>query len=85
MLRRAALIGIAEGSFRDMVVASSGVSVQTSTFRAQGGSPFGFGNFRLEHLVSLVVPDLLFQPVTVRQQPRNIPQPPVVAHRLVAR
>lgn len=85
LIRHAALMGITEGNFRDIVAASKGASVHTATFRAQGGSPFVFGNFGPGSLVSLVVPDLLFEDVTVRRPPGNIPRPPVVAHPLAAR
>ena len=85
LIRQAALMGISDSSFRDIVAASSARSVRTTTFRPRSSAPFGFSGFGGTNLISLVVPSLLFEDVTVRRPPGNIPHPPVVAHPLAVR
>ncbi len=82
LIREAVLTGLSEGSFRDIVAASEGLTNHTFVFRSTGPSfdPFAFMNpaRRFGAVASLVVPSLLFEDVSVRRPPGNIPRPPVV-------
>ncbi len=79
LIRSAALMGIGESDFRDIVAASSASTVHTGTFI--GGS-IAFTAFSRLALISVVAPSLLFEDVTVRRPSGNIPRPPVVPHPL---
>ena len=76
-----ALAGMRESDFRDIVAASQTSSVHTAQF-VGGGSAFGFAGVRRPVLVSLVVPSLLFEDVTIKRPSGNIPRPPLVPHPL---
>ena len=83
LIREAVLTGLSESSFRDIVAASKALTNHTILFRHRGPSfdPFGFvmPSRRSGIMASLVVPSLLFEDVSVRRPPGNIPRPPVVA------
>ena len=83
LIREAVLTGLSESSFRDIVAASKALTDHTILFRHRGPSfdPFGFvmPSRRSGIMASLVVPSLLFEDVSVRRPPGNIPRPPVVA------
>ena len=82
LIREAVLTGLSESSFRDIVAASEALTNHTFLFRSSGSSfdPFAFMNpaRRFGAVTSLVVPSLLFEDVSVRRPPGNIPRPPVV-------
>ena len=82
LIREAVLTGLSEGIFRDIVAASEAVTNHTILFRPSRSSfdPFGFMNpaRRLGAMATLVVPSLLFEDVSARRPPGNIPLPPVV-------
>ena len=81
LVRQAVLTGLSEGSFRDIVAASEAVTNHTIAFRPSGSfDPLSFMNpaRRYGALASLVVPSLLFEDVSARRPPGNIPLPPVV-------
>ena len=82
LIREAVLTGLSAGSFRDIVAASEAVTNHTFLFRS---SPPAFDQFefmdaasRFGAMSSLVVPSLLFEDVSVRHPPGNIPRPPTV-------
>ena len=77
-----ALAGMRESDFRDIVAASQTSSVHTAQFVGGSSSAFGFAGVRHPVLVSLVVPSLLFEDVTIRRPSGNIPRPPLVPHPL---
>ncbi len=83
LVRQAALMGIGESNFRDIVAASKTRTAYTTTYRARSTLPFGFPRLMRPTMVSLVVPSLLFEDVTLRRPPGNIPRPPVVPHPLL--
>ena len=82
LIREAVLTGLSESSFRDIVAASEALTNHTILFRHRSPSfdPFGFmiPSRRYGTTVSLVVPSLLFEDVSARRPPGNIPRPPVV-------
>ena len=82
LIREAVVTGLSEGSFRDIVAASEALTNHTILFRPSSPSfdPFIFMNpsRRYGAMASLVVPSLLFEDVSVRRPPSNIPRPPVV-------
>ena len=76
------LTGVSESDFRDIVAASEGTAVQSALFLGGGSSVFGFAGVRRPVLISLVVPALLFEDLTIKRPSGNIPRPPLVAHPL---
>ena len=81
LIREAVVIGITDGSFRDIVAASEAVTNDTIMFRSSSSfTSAGIMNpaRRFGAIASLVVPSLLFEDVSVRRPPGNIPRPPVV-------
>lgn len=82
LIRDAVLTGLSEGGFRDIVAASEALTSHSFRFRSVGPSfdPFASINAarRFGTVVSVVVPSLLFEDVSVRRPPGNIPRPPVV-------
>lgn len=86
LIRQSALMGISESNFRDIVAASDAATVHTRTHsQPRGFSSFGpLPGFSGSPLISLVVPSLLFEDITVRRSPDNIPHPPVVSHPLAS-
>lgn len=85
LIREAVMTGLSEGSFRDIVAASEAVTNYTIAFRPSGSlDPMSFLNpaRRFGATASLVVPSLLFEDVSARRPPGNIPLPPVVPRPL---
>lgn len=84
LIRKAELSGVSEATFKEIVAASDSSTVHTSPWAsgafwflyasAQYGSSMGDGR------VSYVVPDLLFEEVTVRKPAGNVPRLPVAGH-----
>jgi predicted Zn-dependent protease len=87
LIRNAELSGLSTAVFRDIVAVSRERVVYTAPFRAAHGPrvrPFGFG-FRatgqpVTHLVTWVMPALLFEELTLRKPSRDVPRPPVIPH-----
>ena len=76
---RQATLGVSDADFRDIVAASVERTVHSVPPRG-GGVPI-FGAFVGPiPVASYVVPDLLFEDLTVRRPRGNIPRPPVVPH-----
>ena len=82
LIRQADLVGVTESSFRDIVAASDDTFVHTTTFVGGSNSFSGLTSLRRSSMISLVVPSLLFEDVTLRRPRGNIPRPPVLAHPL---
>lgn len=84
LIGKAVLPTFDEGQFKDVVAASA-----TRTFYATTVSPIG-GPFASAfaasagggNLTTIATPSLLFEDVTVRRPPGNIPRPPVAPHPL---
>lgn len=84
LIGKALLPTFDEGQFKDVVAASAARTFYTTTVSPIGG-PFasafaagaGGGN-----LTTIATPSLLFEDVTVRRPPGNIPRPPVAPHPL---
>ncbi len=80
-IRQAVVTGISESSFRDIVAASGRSTNHTFLHRAAAvPGPFGIVNpaWRFGALTTVVSPSLLFEDISVRRPPGNIPRPPVV-------
>ena len=80
-IRTAVVAGVSDTSFRDIVAASEALTNYTFLFRPSSPSgSIGVANpaRRFGALTTLVVPSLLFEDVSVRRPPGNIPRPPVV-------
>ena len=87
LIRKAVLPGIGESNFRDIVAASKALTGYNTTFQLRGALPFGLFAFGFPGPMSppvatLVVPSLLFEDITLRRPPGNVPRPPVAAHPL---
>ena len=87
LIRKVEFAGITESLFKEIIAASDSPTVYTSgssgpagaVMIAFGGMPFGgFGGGGGR--VSLSVPDLLFEEVTLRKPQGNVPKPPVTVH-----
>lgn len=82
LVGKVVLAGMQESDFRDIVAASEASAVHTARFLAGSGSALGFAAVRRPVVVSLVVPSLLFEDVTIRRPSGNIPRPPLLPHPL---
>lgn len=89
LIQTAELTGMTDSVFRDIVAASESSTVYTIgpadfglralvSFRIGGVTLPGAGVGR--EVVSLSVPDLLFEEVTLRKPSGNLPRPPVAGH-----
>ncbi len=81
LIREAVLTGLTEGSFRDIVAASEALTNHTIMFRSSSlvtSASIMNPARRFGAIASLVVPSLLFEDVSVRRPPGNIPRPPLV-------
>lgn len=84
-IRKAELSGFSVSAFRDIVAASATSTVHTLRFAASWASMLRqtsavYGSPRHDTIGSIVVPDLLFEEVTLRKPLGNSPRPPVLAH-----
>lgn len=79
LLRNVEISGLSVQSFREIVAAGAQPRVFHRPFRALSGSPFGSFS-RQVPLVSLVVPSLLFEELSLKKPSGEIPQPPAVPH-----
>ncbi len=80
-IRQAVVTGISESSFRDIVAASESSTNHTFRYRSEAAAgPFSMMNpaRRFGALTTVVSPSLLFEDISVRRPPGNIPRPPVV-------
>ena len=82
LVGKVVLAGMQESDFRDIVAASEASAVHSARFLAGSGSALGFAAVRRPVVVSLVVPSLLFEDVTIRRPSGNIPRPPLLPHPL---
>lgn len=82
LVGKVVLAGMQESDFRDIVAASQASTVYTARFLPGSGSALGFAAVRRPVVVSLVVPSLLFEDVTIRRPSGNIPRPPLLPHPL---
>ena len=91
LIQKAEFTAITDSLFKEVVAASEsstvytfgssgfgpgiGISFEGPAMSIQIGGPGGSGNF-----VSVSVPDLLFEEVTLRKPSGNVPHPPVADH-----
>lgn len=85
LIRTAELLGLSESSFREIVAASETLTAYHTTYRPQGGFALS-ALFLLSSgptsstVVSLVVPQLLFEDVTLKRPTGDVPNLPLIAH-----
>ena len=84
-IRKAELSGFSAAMFKDIVAASATSTVHTLRFYASWASILRqtsavYGSPRHDTIGSVVVPDLLFEEVTLRRPLSTSPRPPVLAH-----
>jgi TldD protein len=83
LVRNAQLEGISESSFKDLTAASAGETVYTTPFFDIGStvgrvfSGAAFSGDTQPPIVSLTVPNLVFEDVTVNPPTQEIPKPPL--------
>jgi hypothetical protein len=85
LVRNAAVAGLTAAAFKDILAASAAAPVHTTIMSLQGGGGFSLAFLRqaLEGsnaVVSLAVPSLLFEDVTLRAVSREAPRPPATPH-----
>lgn len=85
LIRKAELLGLGESSFREIVAASEALTAYHTTYRPRLGFTMSSLIFpssgRISStVVSLVVPQLLFEDVTLRRPTGDIPHLPLIAH-----
>ena len=85
LIRKAELLGVSESSFREIVAASETLTTYHTTYRPQVG--FSLSSLFLPSsdpmsstVVSLVVPQLLFEDVTLKRPSGDVPHLPLIAH-----
>ena len=84
-IRKAELSGVSESTFKDIVAVSDTPTVHTLRFPNSRTSILRrtsavFGSPRYDMTGSVVIPDLLFEEVSLRKPLGNRPLPPVAAH-----
>ena len=84
-IRKAELSGFSVSAFKDIVAASATSTVHAQRYSASWASILrqtsaAYGSPRHDTIGSIVVPDLLFEEVTLRKPLGNSPRPPVLAH-----
>lgn len=84
-IRKAELSGFGEAAFRDIVAVSQAVSNHTqdmllTNVYALRSTSARYGLTPGRNLVSISIPDLLFEEASVRKPSGNVPRPPVAAH-----
>ncbi len=81
LLRNVEISGLSVQSFREIVAAAAEPETFHRPFRPVSGNPFGRFSRQIP-LVSLVVPSLLFEELTLKRPSGEVPQPPAVPHPL---
>ena len=84
-IRKAELSAFSVSAFKDIVAVSATSTVHTQRFPASWASILRqtsavYGSPRYDTIGSIVVPDLLFEEVTLRKPLGTSPRPPVLAH-----
>lgn len=84
LIRKAELLGISESSFRDIVAASETLTAYHTTFRPPPSFSLSSLLFRgsgpvSSAVVSLVVPQLLFEDLTLKRPSGDVPHLPLIA------
>ena len=85
LIRKAEVLGLSESSFRDIVAASDTLTAYHTTHRPQMGLTlssliFPSSGPMSSTVVSLVVPQLLFEDVTLKRPAGDVPHLPLIAH-----
>lgn len=79
LIRNAELLGITEATFKDIVAASKTQTGYSAPFMPRSASPFTFPLSFGFPIISLVVPSLLFEDVSIKKPTGVIPRPPVAS------
>lgn len=85
LIRKAELLGVSESTFREIVAASDTTMAYHTTYRPRQG--FSLSSLLLagsgpvsSPVVSLVVPQLLFEDITLKRPTGDVPHLPLIAH-----
>ncbi len=86
-IRIAELSGITASTFKDIVAISQKSTNHSMMYPQASGSILLYtsalyGIPRTDAMISIATPDFLFEDITLRKPPGNIPNPPVAAHPL---
>ncbi|MDE0420012.1 MAG: metallopeptidase TldD-related protein [Gammaproteobacteria bacterium] len=84
-IRKAELSGLSASTFKEIVAVSQAENIHTLRFSTARSAILSrtsavHGSPRYDTIGSVVVPDLLFEEVTLRKPLGNSPRPPVLAH-----
>ena len=82
LIGKATLPTFNEAQFKDLIAASAARTRYDTTVAPPSGGLFGGFTGGGGALTTIVTPDFLFEDVTVRRPPGNIPRPPVAPHPL---
>jgi predicted Zn-dependent protease len=79
-IRKASIMGFNSSTFKELAAVSNQRNVYTEAFTPRRNSPFDYSPVQTTTLVSYVVPDLLFEDVTVDGPTEDTPKPPALPH-----
>jgi hypothetical protein len=77
--------GLSAATFKEIIAASRAQTVYSAPFSSRTPTFFFGGPEGGSAVVSLVVPSLLFEDVTLQKPGREIPKPPVLEHPFFAK
>lgn len=83
LIRKAVILGLSASSFREVAAASEALTSHHTIMRLPMMNPFSsIGFMGPPPIISLVVPSLLFEDLSLRRPPGDIPRPPLLASPL---
>lgn len=82
LIRNAEFVALNEATFKDIVAVSKTPTVYTMSYHASDVPAFSFSGLPAPDTprITISVPDLLFEELTLRKPSENIPRPPVAGH-----
>ncbi len=82
LIRNAEFVALSEATFKDIVAVSKTPTVYTTSYHASDFPAFSFSGLPAPDTprITISIPDLLFEELTLRKPSENIPRPPVAGH-----
>ena len=82
LIRNAEFTALSEAAFKDIVAVSEAPNVYTMSYDASDFPSFSFSGVPAPGTprITISIPDLLFEELTLRKPSENIPRPPVAGH-----
>ena len=82
LIRNAEFAALSEAAFKDIVAVSKTPTVYTMSYDASDFPAFSFSGVPAAETprVTISIPDLLFEELTLRKPSENMPRPPVAGH-----